>query len=202
MRGPRPAWAGPPEAHRAGIVPIRRVIADATGPPRVMIELTEARAYRQGCLFEITTTAFHPDPAAAPWRDEPAMPMMLLQRLRPGQPLPEQLLRFAVVLPDGAVATTLHPRRHYDQLHQPHPPEPEQPLLTPVLGAIGGGGPGDERILTVRAPLWLWPAPPAADFDLAVEWPAYGIDETRTRLDGTALAEASASAEPYWPDLR
>lgn len=117
------------------------------------------------------------------------------QPLRPPRPTwvgpPEA--RFAVVLPDGTVATTLHARRHVRYLARPDS-APPGPRLSVFLGGMRGGGPGDERVLHIPAPLWLWPAPPAAEFELVVEWPAYGVPETRTRVDGAQLADAASHA--------
>lgn len=46
---------------------------------------------------------------------------------------------------------------------------------------------------------WLWPVPPAAGFEFAVEWPFGGIAETIVELDGAAIAAAAARPGYYWP---
>jgi hypothetical protein len=46
--------------------------------------------------------------------------------------------------------------------------------------------------------LWLWPLPPAGNFEFAVEWPIGGIELTIAELDGAAVAAASQPSY-YWP---
>lgn len=36
--------------------------------------------------------------------------------------------------------------------------------------------------------IWSWPRPPAAPFDLSVEWPAIGLERATITLDGAAMA--------------
>lgn len=36
--------------------------------------------------------------------------------------------------------------------------------------------------------------------EVVIEWPAEGIGETRTTLDGDSIAAAAARCRPLWPD--
>jgi hypothetical protein len=47
--------------------------------------------------------------------------------------------------------------------------------------------------------LWLWPLPPAENFEFAVEWPLGGIGLTVVELDGAAIVSAAVRSADYWP---
>ena len=48
--------------------------------------------------------------------------------------------------------------------------------------------------------LWLWPLPPAENFEFAAEWPFGGIGMTIIELDGAAIAAAASRSAYYWPE--
>ena len=45
---------------------------------------------------------------------------------------------------------------------------------------------------------WVMPLPPPGPVSLIVEWPARDLPEARADLDGSAIVEAAARAEPLW----
>jgi hypothetical protein len=67
-----------------------------------------------------------------------------------------------------------------------------------ALVEIGGGSSYDDRRYRGDRQLWLSPLP-AEPFELSVEWRKVGLDRTATTIDGRAITEAAANAQPYWP---
>lgn len=65
------------------------------------------------------------------------------------------------------------------------------------LTEIGGGASYDDRHYRGDRQLWLSPLP-AGPFEFSVEWRRAGLDRTATTIDGRAIAEAAANAQPYW----
>lgn len=112
----------------------------------------------------------------------------------PGEQLVPELLRVGVALPDGRTATTIGSTRLYT--HEAG--EVQQPVL--MLSGGTGDYLADGYTLYWLAQLWLWPAPPAVPFGLVVEWPAFRVAETRSTMDGAAVAETAGAAIPYWPE--
>jgi hypothetical protein len=107
--------------------------------------------------------------------------------------LPDKLLRLGVRYADGKKATTLDPPRR-ERRDSP----PAGPLLSwwpASSGTCGGGELGFSSF-----GLWLWPLPPAATFEFAVEWPLGRIELTIAELDGRPIVEAASRPLYYWPD--
>lgn len=65
------------------------------------------------------------------------------------------------------------------------------------LVEIGGGASYDDRRYRGDRQLWLSPLP-AGPFEFSVEWRKVGLARTATTIDGRAITEAAARAEPYW----
>jgi hypothetical protein len=61
------------------------------------------------------------------------------------------------------------------------------------LGSRSGGGGG----FAGSHEFWA-PVPPPGDFEIWVAWPAAGIPETRTVLDGTRVRDTAAALTPLW----
>jgi hypothetical protein len=61
------------------------------------------------------------------------------------------------------------------------------------LQSMGGGGGG----FTGFQEFWA-PVPPPGDLEIWVTWPAAGIPETRTVLDGTRVRDTAAALTPLW----
>jgi hypothetical protein len=61
------------------------------------------------------------------------------------------------------------------------------------LGTRGGGG----GALIGTQEFWA-PVSPPGDFEIWVAWPAAGIPETRTVLDGTRVRDAATALSPLW----
>lgn len=184
-RGDRARWRGPPLASFSGVVPLQRVIART---PESAVVLVEFRAYSEGCLLDVIAAARLPGPPSAAWENGERL-IKISQPPRPGEPLSPHLLRFAVRLPDGRVATTIDSSYH-SRLSS----------VQDSLGLIALNGSGHylDTLMEYQQPLWLCPVPPPTEFQLVVEWPVYGIDETSVVIDGGAVAAAAAETSPYW----
>lgn len=69
------------------------------------------------------------------------------------------------------------------------------PNAQPILSSGGGGGGGK----TYDQTTWLSPVPPPGPLTFVCAWSAYGIEETHTTVDGTAISEAAARVVALWP---
>lgn len=94
----------------------------------------------------------------------------------------EERLLFGIEYADGRRASTLD---HRD-------PFASRPL---VLMQQGGGG-GDT---SVDQGYWVAPLPPDGPVTFVLAWPRFGIDETRTQVDGGLIRDAGARSEVLWP---
>jgi hypothetical protein len=62
------------------------------------------------------------------------------------------------------------------------------------------GSGGDDERHSERLHLWLYPLPPAVECQLVYEWPAAGIRESRTSLEGAAIADAGRRGRAFWQE--
>lgn len=67
-----------------------------------------------------------------------------------------------------------------------------------ALLEVGSGASSSDRHYRGDRQLWLSPLP-AEPFEFSVEWRKVGLARTTTTLDGRAIADAAANAQPYWP---
>lgn len=65
----------------------------------------------------------------------------------------------------------------------------------PALVWLGTGA----GYLTYDQEFWLTPLPPAGPLTFVCSWPAFDIPETRTVIDGDAVAAAGARVQVLWP---
>jgi len=64
-----------------------------------------------------------------------------------------------------------------------------------VLVPQGGGG-GE---LSVDQTFWIAPLPPEGPVAVILTWPSFGMDESRTILDGAAIRAAASRSALLWP---
>jgi hypothetical protein len=99
---------------------------------------------------------------------------------------PERVLRFGIEYSNGKRASNLDeyafPGRNADKDTRPH-----------LQFGSGGGGGGDWSY-----DVWVWPLPPEGPVTFACEWPAYGIPESRKKVEGTVLRKAAERAKPVF----
>jgi hypothetical protein len=190
-----PPWFAPPELEIGAVVAVERIVARSAN---VAIAVPTIRAFGCGCTVNVEVVARQGAMPADDWWDlrMSGLPMDVPGWGR-GERLPDRLLRMGVRYPDGAKATTL------SQVGWRAPAgaePPTGPLLSWQPGGSGGGRRSGGEYSFLQFGLWLWPLPPAAEFEFAVEWPFAGIGLTIVGLDGAAIASAARRSAPYWPD--
>jgi hypothetical protein len=185
-----PPWAGPPTMETGVLLAVQQIVARSAN---VAVFLPAVRVFSTGCMLEVEIVSRQADLSEEDW-----FPLHLAVhsgRGFHGARLPDRLLRLGVRFPDGSKATTL------DQ----HPPKrdegpPDGPLMMWWPGGSGGMRHGGGNVGFNRFGLWLWPLPPAANFEFAVEWPLAGIELTFAELDGAAIVAAAGRPAYYWPE--
>jgi hypothetical protein len=169
-----PDWFGPPANLIGGLVTLE-LMAGRSEDAAVWLE--SATAYPGGVQLRIDIR----------WRAEVQDRVLrgarLPRELRPGEKLPDELFRAGIELEDGSKATWLGPGGVTVAEAHRLDEKPSGPLLR-----SGSGGGGDRRW---SQDLWLWPLPAAGRLTFVCEWPAFGVELTRTELDSDALRRAA-----------
>ncbi|MBB4913380.1 hypothetical protein [Streptosporangium saharense] len=189
----QPPWTGPPKDLLGGTVAVEKTLFQNDA---LAIVLASAVAFPENVKFHVRLAARRllDEDEDTWWERRGLMFEGRRHRTRPSRLLKDEVLRFGVRLPDGTKATTVEGRTHSDEWP---PPRPEGPVLR--LGSGGGGGDGgSDRMATGHWNLWLWPLPPPEPFEFVVQWPAFDVPLTFTKIDGEALATAAERARPYW----
>jgi hypothetical protein len=187
---PLPPWTSPPADEIGVIVPIHQVVARGDN---VMVALPWARVFSTGCLLNVEVVSRRGDLSPNEWWELRHSGHSSIFGGDPGI-LPDKMLRFGVRFPDGTKATTVRGMRRFNAPEV----EPDGPRLawTPFGGGRAGGS---MDLAHMVHGLWLWPLPPAAVIEFAVEWPFGGIELTIVELDGGRITEAARGSELYWP---
>jgi hypothetical protein len=97
----------------------------------------------------------------------------------------DDILRLAVVYPDGRVATNINIRHRL--------PEADGGLMLYPEGGGGGGGSFGVRY-------WVHPLPPPGSVTLVCEWPRSGVPESRVDVPAQAILDASTRAVRLRPE--
>lgn len=157
----------------------------------VAVFLPAIRAFSTGCMLEVEIVTRQAGLPEDEWWD---LRLSVHRGYRgfQGPRLPDKLLRLGVRFPDGGKATTLD-RGRDGRGDEP----PAGPVLSWWPGSSGTRDAGELGFNHFG--LWLWPVPPTAGFEFAVEWPLGGIAETIVELDGATIAAAAARPGYYWP---
>jgi hypothetical protein len=165
------------------VVPLELVLAQ-TG--EVAVCISRLSGYPSGFEFDLVTMA-------APGARAELDPMLfgphqhhMLRSTGPGELSPE-LLRIGVQFADGSKATNVGGFHHDSDL-------PKGPVMHP---GGGGGGGGDWRQSE-----WVWPLPPPGPLSFVCEWPAAGIELSRTEIDAQLILDAAARARVIFPDAQ
>lgn len=165
----RRRWA-PPENEVPVPVPVSAVLGRTED---VAVALVGGAAYTTGLRFQV----------AVRLRAEPPGEHTHWMHLLDGGG--DQLL-LGVEYADGRIATNLP---------SPTPPGVAPDDTEPSLNPSGGSG-GSR---SYDQDFWLYPLPPPGPLVLVCAWPAFGIPESRTELDGAAVLQAASRAEVLWP---
>ncbi len=133
-------------------------------------------AYPNGVEFTLTLLLRD----AYEWGD---FPWDLRRRPR-GDSLPDEFLRFGILLSDGSKWTNLD---------RPFPSPDEEPSGPVVIGRGGGGG-GDSWEMGQ----WMWPLPPEGTMTFVGSWPVRDISEQRAEVDATEIRHRADEGETIW----
>jgi hypothetical protein len=102
-------------------------------------------------------------------------------------PLENRLL-LGVEYPDGRRTSTLH---------DPRMDGPGTAVGDAQLILVQCSGEGGE--LSVDQRFWVTPLPPDGPVTVVIVWPGFGIEETRSTLDGAAIRAAAGRSRTLWP---
>jgi len=174
-RPPQPPWFGPPPDVLPGVLAERAVVFRTD---EVALFFGHFRAYQTGVMFELNLWVREPE------EDSDGPPWELHGRPRPSGS-PDTFLRFGVELADGSKWTNLDWTMR----------RPDVMPNGPVVVGRGGGGGGKSWSWDY----WLWPLPPDGPLTFVALWPAHGVPESRSAIDGTLLRAAAETAELVWP---
>jgi len=149
------------------------------------VGLTHVEVFSTGFRFTLAVRVRQPRPQLV----RGGLHMLISSRIHPGVDVPlEDRLLLGIEYPDGRRASTLTDPR----THRPGAPaDPDQLVL--VQQGAGGG----ER--SVDQSYWVAPLPPEGLVTVVVAWPGFGIQESRTTLDGAVIRAAAAHSQPLWP---
>jgi hypothetical protein len=177
LRETRPGpWVG-------GVVPLELVVARSD---RAAVVLTRIAAYPEGFSLAVHSYLHR---SVRPRSRHPLNLMMMGHPMCPGgEPVAEEMLRIGLAWPDGGRATNLD---GWGRRPDPDAEEPDHGL------EVSGGGGSESEFQT---DCWAWPVPTAGELLVVVEWPAFGIGETRTAIDASLIADAAGRARPVWPE--
>ena len=166
----------PPQTELPAIVQTSTVLLARAD--RAAVAVTGISAFSAG--FEIFLTArFRPERDGAIGE----------QRAQPGPPDPRAIrrsARFGLQLADG---------RKVIGEHAPGP-GPDTAPDGPILRQLMGGGTPRSHV----SRWWCWPLPPACPLEFVCEWPALGIPESRSAIDGQLILDAAAHSIRLWSE--
>jgi len=171
-----------PAAWIPGVVPVELLVARSDDAAVVVSRLS---AFPDG--FELTVHSHLRRSVKRGRRAHLNHPMMWHGVVEPGEPIPDEILRFGVAWPDGGRVTNLN---DWDR-SRPDATEPTHGLQT-------HSGGGSDREYSQH--YWAWPLPTAGPLRFVVEWPSFGIEETTVSIAGDLLVEAAGRARPVWPE--
>ncbi|PRY34294.1 hypothetical protein [Umezawaea tangerina] len=189
---PIPPWLSPPAEEIGVTVPLQLVVARSDN---VVVLLDSVKVYSTGCLLLTEVVTRRGDLSLNDWWElRSSGHTTMINGTSEAGGLPDKVLRFGVRFPDGTKATTVRgvPRGDRDT-----PPDGTVLSWTPFGGGSRFGG--GMHLSHASNGLWLWPLPPAAPLEFAVEWPFGGIDLTIVELDGALVTGAAERSRPYWP---
>ena len=149
------------------------------------VGITQIEAFSTGFRFTLAVRLRQPRPDLA----RGGLFMLIGGHSRPGfeVPLRDRLL-LGIEYANGDRASTLQDMR----ISRPDAVADEQRL---VLAQQGGGG-GDR---SVDQTYWVSPLPAEGPVTFVMAWPAFGMPESRTVLDGTAIRAAGGHSHLLWP---
>lgn len=176
----QPEWSGPPEDEIGSVADIDPVVFEGDD---AVVALTAMTVYSTGAEVDIVVRT-RPDGGDGLSAEDPMGGMGQPPPAEAGEPPPDDLLRIGVVYPGGDTASTLDDRTGSGE-------EPTGPLLDRTMSQGSG--------TSFEYEMWLWPLPDAGgeSLEIAVQWPARGIDERET-IDPQRLDAAADDVVQLW----
>jgi hypothetical protein len=149
------------------------------------VGLTNVEAFSTGFRFTLAVRVRQPRPQFA----RGGLHMLISSHVHPGVDVPlEDRLLLGIEYPDGRRASTLTDMR----VHGPGAMTDREQL---VLVQQGGGG-GEH---SVDQSYWVAPLPPEGPVTVVLAWPGFGMQESRTTLDGATIRAAASHSQRLWP---
>ena len=186
-----PEWLGAPSGWVGGVVAVERVIGKSD---KAAVFVTRLSAYPTG--FSLVVEALVRSPLDLDGFQLHQPPGRVVD------PVPDSVVRFGIEYADGRRASSLGggsfggSSRHMYAVDDSAPePDPQRNLYLIERGGGGGETESDQDY-------WVWPLPPEGPVAFVCEWPALGIDETRTEIDAAVIREAADRAQEVWPVKR
>jgi hypothetical protein len=148
------------------------------------VGFTQVQAFSTGFEFTLAVRVRQLQPKFA----RGGLHMLISSHVHPGVEIPlEDRLLLGIEYPDGRRASTLTDMRFQGPTAMP---DSEQLVL------VQHGGGGGER--SVDQSYWVTPLPPEEPINVVLAWPGFGIQETRTQVDGAAIRAAAANSQQLW----
>ncbi len=149
------------------------------------VGVTHLEAFSTGFQFDLAVRVRQAPPRLAGG----GLFMLIDGHVHPGAQVSlEDRLLLGVEYSDGRRASTVQDARR----RGPNAVLSDEEL---VLVPEGGGG-GD---VSVEQTYWVAPLPPDGPVAILLAWPAFGMAESRTVLDGAAIRAAGSSSRVLWP---
>jgi hypothetical protein len=173
------------------IVPIGQFLIRAG---RVVVALSHASVYPNGCLLDVRASARGHDAAVDVF--ERSMHPFEWAGARGHDAAPDVFedTMFTAQFGTGTTAVT------YDKRSPDWPPGGKPALVLMQYGLQGDFRVDneDDRKADCTLRLWLCPLPPPEPGTLSIVWPGLGPGLASCPLDGRAIVAAAAQAQPYW----
>jgi len=149
------------------------------------VGLSNVEAFSTGFRFTLAVRVRQPRPQFA----HGGLHMLISTRVHPGIDVRlEDRLLLGIEYCDGRRASTLT-----DPRTQGPSAMTDQDQLVLVQQGAGGG----EH--SVDQSYWVAPLPPQGPLTVILAWPGFGMPESRTTLDGSAIRAAASRSQRLWP---
>jgi hypothetical protein len=149
------------------------------------VGLTQVEAFSTGFRFNLAVRLRRVRPELA----HGGLFMLIGAHARPGLEIPlKDRLLLGIEYSDGRRASNLQDLRMQG---------PGAVLDDAQLVLVQQGGGGDDQ--SVDQTFWVAPLPPEGPVTVVLAWPSFGMPESRTVLDGTALRAAASRSQLLWP---
>ncbi len=152
----------------------------------VAVAITGVEVYSTGFRFTLAVRVPRPRPEVG----RGGLFSLVDGHMHGGGVAAESHLLLGLEYPDGRRASTLEDARATG---------PRSSSLDELV-LVSEGGSGDDTRVDQR--YWVAPLPPHGPVAFIVSWPAFGVTESRTELDGGAIRGAASRSVTLWPPQR